>query len=932
MNDRELILLSPYRMPAQSPVMLSDEDIAAFLNGYAVLWHPAVVLGASQPPQVASPYDHEPPRASAIYAVPESPALMLADDWEDRAIRAGAMVIRSTGDRAPTFANMTKAVDAADQAGCASPRINGVSLSTLGQDRFKPFLGLGFGYLTVQALFEAMEHESVLAAEFWLEIRNAAQKALDPDAAQFRGHLLAAADYLRAAREVLYPAEIHLLDLCLGTNDAQLCSTISRAAPEAPANIMLSGQELEELERTDPALLDTLRSLIGPGSIEICGGSYVERADALCSVESQLWNLKKGLAASKRLTGADIQIHASKKFAFHALSPAFLSGVRLSRTLFLSFDSSSLPSFRSSLVSWPAPSGKQVEAFTRAPYRAASPSTFFHAAHYLHKTIMEDHAATVALVHAGEPAASSYEDWIELNKLCPALGKWATFSHYFDDALSGEQAAEFPADDFTGDYLPDEPARPGGHQVTQFSRAIRGRRQVDTAWTIAALNRALAGPESGEDVLKRLGDLEDRSETGENTDGELAQVLTELGQALSDRLLANAPGSQQGFLLINPCSFARRVPLEVDGVTAPLPITGPLKACQMEGPGAKLIVEVPALGYSWIPNHGLQGTLPMGSRMRLADERHVRNEYFEAEVDPATGGLRGLCDHRTQINRLGQQLVFNPGSSMKAQEVKVTSAGPALGEITSEGAILNENQEVLATFRQRFRAWLGRPVLDLRIEIFPRKLPDGYPWHQYYGCRFAWRDERALLLRGINGSGFITSQARPVTTDYLELRSAKQNTVIFPQGLPLHQRHGARMLDVLLLPPGESGTAFDIALGIDRENPMLTAWGLVSPLPCFNVAACPPRSGPSSWLFHLDRPNVILTSMRPAEAAAHAVIARFLECGSAGGLAEFRCFRTPKRACIEDARGENLHEAEIRGDAVVFDIAQSDLLQLRIDF
>ena len=41
----------------------------------------------------------------------------------------------------------------------------------------------------------------------------------------------------------------------------------------------------------------------------------------------------------------------------------------------------------------------------------------------------------------------------------------------------------------------------------------------------------------------------------------------------------------------------------------------------------------------------------------------------------------------------------------------------------------------------------------MRIEIFPEHQPRGYPWHAYYGARFAWRDERCTLLRGVNGMG-----------------------------------------------------------------------------------------------------------------------------------------------------------------------------------
>ena len=123
---------------------------------------------------------------------------------------------------------------------------------------------------------------------------------------------------------------------------------------------------------------------------------------------------------------------------------------------------------------------------------------------------------------------------------------------------------------------------------------------------------------------------------------------------------------------------------------------------------------------------------------------------------------------------------------------------------------------------------LLRPVLDVRIEVHPEIPPTGYPWYAYYGARFAWRDERTTLLRGVLGTGQVTTYNRPETPDFLELRAGRQNTVILPGGLPFHQRHGSRMLDLILLPEGETGRAFELALALDREYPMQTALGMVT--------------------------------------------------------------------------------------------------------
>src|SRR5438128_1802712 len=167
MAARALHLLTPYRFPAQNPLMLGNEDIAAFLNGYSVLWHPAALQGAGSPPQISSPYDHEQPVAGHIYALPASPPLILPDDWEERIRNAGAASFRATADRSETLANLRQALE----------RLEGRPVTArfdLEPEAVGPFHGLGFGFAVVEALCEAMEHENTLARDdFWLDVQAA---------------------------------------------------------------------------------------------------------------------------------------------------------------------------------------------------------------------------------------------------------------------------------------------------------------------------------------------------------------------------------------------------------------------------------------------------------------------------------------------------------------------------------------------------------------------------------------------------------------------------------------------------------------------------------------------------------------------------------------------------------------------------------------
>src|SRR5262249_17033085 len=150
---------------------------------------------------------------------------------------------------------------------------------------------------------------------------------------------------------------------------------------------------------------------------------------------------------------------------------------------------------------------------------------------------------------------------------------------------------------------------------------------------------------------------------------------------LAERLLTNARENNPGLLVLNPCSFARRVVVELAGGSSLASSSKPVHACQIIDGKVHAVVDVPAFGFTWLPACRGLGAAQTAARMPLASDNCVRNEFLEAEIDAQTGGLRGLRDVRTRVNQIGQQLVFNPGSTMRASEIRMTSSGPALGEI-----------------------------------------------------------------------------------------------------------------------------------------------------------------------------------------------------------------------------------------------------------
>lgn len=911
MNARHLTLLSPYRLPTDSTLYVGDEEAAAILQGYLALWHPAALAVTVGLPRLGLAHEHEEPAGDQVYVLPENAYLSLADDWADRARAAGAVVVRSTPDRGQTLANLTAALR---EAG-AERHLD------LPAEQARPFLGVGFGFVILEALCEAMQHENVLTRdEIFQDLVAAVGASDDPTP-----HLRSAAERLLAAKEILYPVTIYLVDIFLHDADRAEPSWLTPLRAGQPVNVLASAQLLERLSNEH---LAALREKVAADYAEVIGGPYCEREDPLLPLESQLWNLLKGQAVYQERLGRPVRVYARKKAAFHAQLPLLLQSAGLTHAVMVAFDDGILPSHHTAVVSWPSHDGKQVDGFTRAGQPAESAQTYFHLAHYLHQTIMQDQSATLPLVHKGEPTSCFYEDWLALSALAPVLGRRVTLSGYFSEVVAGDYTQPASPDEFHSDYLSDRSGSASATRETAISgfvEQLRQRRKLDAAWTFAAILRSLGGQVP---FLDQLTEAEDRFEA---TGQVAADPHQDAAAALAQRLVARGQPGNAGWLLLNPCSFTRRVAVELTGLTGPIPGGGPVKACQIDGDVARLVVEVPPFGFAWVPRTPAAGT-PLSTKLRLADERAVRNEFFEAEIDPQTGGLKTVRDTRQRIGRVGQQLVWNPGSVMEATSVQVTSNGSALGEIVTEGVLRDEKGDQLATFRQRFRAWLGRPLLEVRIELVPTQPIDGYAWHSYFGCRFAWREEAATLYRGSCGMRSHTTQNRPETPDYLELQVGRHNTVLFPGGLPFHQRHGGRMLDVLLVCEGEQGRAFDLGISLDREQPMQTALGLSSPVGLVELDQGPPHVGAAGWLYHLDMNNLLLTSLRPARDHDNAVVATMLECAGAGGPAQFRCARNPVRAVIQDVQGTPLIDAAVQGDAVDFEVSANDLLQLRVEF
>ena len=187
---RELILLSPYTPPTQHALSLAAEDTAGWLNAWTALWHPAV-LGWLRPARRNGPRRTTTTRRSKATSTsfPKARRRTWPAIGSERAPQSRGD--RVPGDRRP--GRHAGSAPASSRRDRTAPRFNGRPRKS-GRSSVS-----ASAYVTVETLFEAMEHERLLdQEEFWADVQAAVR---DPKSAI--PHLQNAAAKLQAARDSL---------------------------------------------------------------------------------------------------------------------------------------------------------------------------------------------------------------------------------------------------------------------------------------------------------------------------------------------------------------------------------------------------------------------------------------------------------------------------------------------------------------------------------------------------------------------------------------------------------------------------------------------------------------------------------------------------------------------------------------------------------
>ena len=959
MTLEELNVLLPCHSLEDLTLSRNRRESDEILSAWSAPYHPAVLARLGQMPAWHSASNPPQEPAGRLILVPHCCDTELPDGWLAKAESAGAVVFRELSDRDKLIAAILERLNLDD--------------SDLEPGLIGSFLALGFCHLQVELITRQLRYMSNLdETQFQRETLAAAESAVSGDEENAKERLTAAFDLLTESREYFYPVETYLIDMTLVAPTTLGRAFVGELADRGPSNLLLSGDAVQELARSQPETLAQLKEAIENERATIIGGEFSELNLPLLPPEAILAQFKRGLDSYERHLGCRPKIFCRRRFGLSPMLPQILAKLGFDGAFHFTLDDGRFPHGNQSKIRWEGLGAASIDALVRLPIDAANSRCFMSLPEKLGDVMDLDHASTAVFAHWPGGAQRWYHDLRRMGEYSPVLGRFTSVDSYFRDTQYVGQSSRHKADQYQSPYLRQQVAAGEPDPVSRWVRYYRQRTAMDAENTIRTLAHLISGKAaiSGQD--DELGQLIDDA-TSDGTvaatdlDDQLKQRETEALERFGQSLPRTQEPCRDGILAVNPWSFTRRLCLDVSQLEQLPSIGGPVWAAN-ETEGRKLaIVDVPPMGFTWL--RGGTETLTSDvtkkrdgdtkARRRkkkrdalpLAEENVLRNDFFEVKLDPITGAIRSLDDYTTRGNRLAQQIAFrlprpetpeddwegdeseSRYTIMAADEVSVASAGPIIGQIVVRGRLMDRSGARVARFTEVLLARRGSRVLELQIDLEMERLPSSNPWDSYYAVRFAWGDATADVVRSVNSVALPSEVSRLEAPYFVDIRSPKVQTTILTGGLPYHRRFGLRKLDSILSVKGDTARSFRLGIGVDLKYPMPAALEfLASGSVCAEEA--PPPAVASSWLFHLDSRNVIATAWEPlvSEDRLIGFRVRLLETEGRSSQVALRSFRSLASARRVDFLGQQPEELSIGGDRLGLKIAAHEWVQVEAEF
>ena len=929
----------------EPPATWSDALAQGSWAAVSAPWHPSILARLTALPTIESVDGPTAPGPREARIVAEGMRDSLPSGYRTQVEDSGGLLIEAS---APDRDALVAAVLDGMPACRAVPGTQGVEREALVKD----FHALGTAHWFLRDVTTGMGHVDCLDHENLAEETLAGARSwVAGDFNTAKNRLRAAFELLSGARERFYPVDAYLIDICL-LDQAMPGGVLNDALDaRAPVTFLATARTVETQAERDPANLARLRAAIAEGWADVAGGAYDEADEPLLPVESILWQLRQGSKVYREhLENRNVETLARRRFALYPMLPQIGKRFGFRFAVHLGFDAGTFPIRPEAKRLWESPDHTNLEALTRPPLAADRPSQGLRLPWRLAQSMKDDHVATLPLVRWPSPVAGWFDDLRRMFTYAPVLARAVTLNDYFHLTDRPFETFGPGPDDYVTPYLAQAVARKDHQPVSRRASHARLRARLDALKAMRAMAEGLG---TGSDVTEGepLVDAEKALETGGLDEASAVLDATEplWAGALARGIGGTGTGGRPGFLILNPTGVARRATVVLPDAALDLRPEGPLRAAQFTEDGVVAVVELAPFGYAWVPRDTNFEASPAPSGTLTVKDHSLRNDAIAVEIDPATGGIRGIKAVGEDTARLGQRLAIAgltgpdgqpAASSMKCDGVEIEYGGPALGQAVSRGTITGPDGRALASYRQRVRVWAGRPVVELNVslskidESWLATIADADPWQAFLSCRWAWPDLSAMLRRTSLLNPELTEADRPETPDAVDISTRRQRTALLFGGLAHHRRHGPRMLDTILLAGRETAREFSLGVVLDLEHPFQGSADLIAPTYVVATDAGPPKTGATGWLFRTDHHGVAVTAVdyvAPTEdGRGWGLLFHMIETTGRPARCRLRTFRNPSWARQTDFQNEVIVDLPIDGDAVLVDFTPYELARVEV--
>ena len=919
----------------EPPPDLSERVALGAWSAITALWHPALLAGAKALPAIEEIDYPASPGPREVRIVASGASDRLPSGYREQAEDAGTVLIDGEPDRLATIREVRSRIggDPSSDAPIDDP----VALD---------FLALGTARWMLRNLTIAMGHvDSLDVDSLSREVLAGAAAWRSGDHATAKNRLRAAFELLTQARERFYPVDAHLLDVCLVDPSIAAGSLAGAIAARAPVTFLAPASAIEALAGRDPEALLAVRDGITEGWADVSGGAYAEVDEPLLPLESIFWQFRRGGEVYREhLDDRAVESLARRRFGLYPQLPQIAKRFGFRFAVHLGFDAGRFPIRPETKRLWEAPDGSSLETLTRPPLGADRAAAGLQLPWRLALSMRDDHVATLPLVHWPDRVAPWYLDLRRVAAYSPVLARWTTLNDYFHLTDRPFESFRGEPDQYETPFLAQAVARGDTRPISRRVEHARLRARLDAVGALRALASSLSS--EGLDAEDGPSAVEDAVEEGRLDEARsgLDRLEPVWARALARRIVGEGTAGRSGYLVLNPLGISRRAAVLLPGAATDLRPEGPLRVAQESEDGVWAVVDLPAFGYAWAPREADGTASPVEGTAASARDNLIRNEFMAVEIDQATGGIRGLRTNAEEVARLGQQLVMTgPGepARMRRESFEVDYGGPALVQATARGAIVDPGSGLrLASFRQRYRLWTGRPMLELDVEI--DELDDSWlglaegadPWSHHLACRWAWPDPSSMLRRTCLLAPEPTESDRPETPDAIDVSTRRQRTALLFGGLAHHRRHGTRMLDTLLVAGRESARSWRLGVALDLEHPFHAASDLITPPVVVPTDAGPPRSGPTGWLVQVDNKAIAVTRVehvdQTSDGRGWGLVLHLIETAGRAARCRLRLFRDPSWARQADFTGDPIVDLPTDGDAVLVDLTPHEMARIEV--